>query len=872
MRMTFEPYASPPDEALMYWRAAAGGPGPVAAPRVAAPAVVTAAFGAVLHLSACQVDLDRRTVVRGSTVISLTPIETRLLSYLSSRRDALVTTEELLKVVWGEGQADSTIAVVHAAMFALRDKVERDPGRPEHLTDVPGSGYRFVPSHPMRLGRKRWVGRKQELKRLDRLFRDSQRLVTIVGPAGVGKTELSKVFLDRKKQDAVTIDMRPVGVSQDVMTAVAGRLGVAPNTAAVQRWGESRPHVALVIDNAEHVLDGVRALIEACDANWLVTSRVPLKLANEKVLHLGPLAVDQSVELMRLHSPLFDDEATWIHRLVDGVGQLPLAIELVASRLGTLSCRDLVDRLADSHDVVAHRGRSDRPPHLTAAIELSWALLDLEQRMTLVACSVFEGDFSEEDLGRVRGWELAGAVADLVGVSLVAIAPGGVHGRSFRMLRAVREFVIEQETFNLARMAARRSHLAWLVDGTQRALSQHTVDAGFLRHRVDELRGGARFAEERGDFSAALWLRAGLAQLPGGGQSVLDSLETALCRVAQDPSEAGVGAALYSRGVALYRLGAVRGAREQWLQLFRSSCSASVQAMCAFALASMFADRRDAASAATWIGEFRRTGGDAAGAEFLTGRLNLVNGDTPGAEACFARGAGSREPSVLNTQMHLRLAMIKWYAGDTTAALTLFERVRADSEARSDRSSLGVVHYRIGATLALEGRFDEALLHLKTSRRLIGEDPTLRGDVGLYRGYVLALRGSFDEAVSEWSDAMNWLSSGSVDQRMALVWTVSALCALQRGPEARAMSRILFTAKWADGPFFDQLERVVTDMLKWLEGRPNMDLLKSHLLDLRENRIGDPRTVSRTAVTRRALEVMTDDRLEGARSPLVNRP
>ena len=85
------------------------------------------------------------------------------------------------------------------------------------------------------------------------------------------------------------------------------------------------------------------------------------------------------------------------------------------------------------------------------------------------------------------------------------------------------------------------------------------------------------------------------------------------------------------------------------------------------------------------------------------------------------------------------------------------------------------------------------------------------------------------------------------------------------------MSRILFTAKWADGPFFDQLERVVTDMLKWLEGRPNMDLLKAHLLDLRENRIGDPRTVSRTAVTRRVLEVMTDDRLAGAQSPLVSR-
>jgi DNA-binding winged helix-turn-helix (wHTH) protein len=168
----------------------------------------------IVELADRTVDLVRQAVLfpDGSSR-SLTTRETQLLGFLARRPEEDVSRDELLEKVW-EYRANYATRAVDVAMRRLRAKVEPDPDNPIHLLAVHGVGYRFVPppSEPLALPlapaaptpdaprsnlrpeRSSFVGRQAELAELSRRFQGATRVVSLLGPGGVGKTRLATRF------------------------------------------------------------------------------------------------------------------------------------------------------------------------------------------------------------------------------------------------------------------------------------------------------------------------------------------------------------------------------------------------------------------------------------------------------------------------------------------------------------------------------------------------------------------------------------------------------------------------------------------------------------------------------------------------------
>jgi DNA-binding SARP family transcriptional activator/predicted ATPase len=277
------------------------------------------------------------------------------------------------------------------------------------------------------------IGRDRELlKVLDAITAEGERLVTISGRGGAGKTSLALLagtgLLDRHPGGVWWIDLTIVGSSDEVMPAIAAvlrtdRKADGSTEGALQtRLGNSGPTL-LVLDNMEHVRDAGEALCmllrELPDLRLLVTSRLPLRVAPERVIQLDALDEEAALELIdrsiRRRGPrakLTDadrDALRDVVRLLDG---LPLALELAAARLSVLTSVQLRDRLRASIDVLRET-RGDRPARqrsVRAALDSSLSLLGLSARALFVRLGVYAGPVELEELERV----LSGAPVDVL--------------------------------------------------------------------------------------------------------------------------------------------------------------------------------------------------------------------------------------------------------------------------------------------------------------------------------------------------------------------------------------------------------------------------------------------------------------------------
>ena len=325
--------------------------------------------------------------------------------------------------------------------FSVRDlgrHVLKDIPVPEHLyqVDVPGRRVDFPPLRiadattgnlPERL--TSFVGRSRELDELRRLL-DSNRLVTLTGPGGIGKTSLA-VELARDRADTVPdgawfVALETVADPTMVATAIARSLGLfdgveRPAAEALPGYLAGRS-LLLVLDNFEQVVDAagdVAALLRASPGSrFIVSSRAPLHVAGEQEYPVRPLPVDEAGEPADASTRLFIDRAravrpgwepgpdasivTEICQLMDG---LPLGIELAAARLSVLPIAAIRDRLA-SRSPLPGSGPRDAPARqrtLDGAIEWSHDLLTPTDQRTLHALGVFEGTFDAHQAELVIG-------------------------------------------------------------------------------------------------------------------------------------------------------------------------------------------------------------------------------------------------------------------------------------------------------------------------------------------------------------------------------------------------------------------------------------------------------------------------------------
>ncbi|WP_105968355.1 ATP-binding protein [Streptomyces geranii] len=439
-----------------------------------------------------------------------------------------------------------------------------------------------------------FVGRRHDITEVRRLL-GSARLLTLTGVGGVGKTRLAlevAAAARRAFPDGTwLVDLAPVRDPSAVATVAASAVGNVASGARpalvtlAEHLGERR--ALIVLDNCEHLLDACAeladTLLSACpDLRVLATSRQTLGIAGEHVFTVAPLKVpDEAVELLRDRvcavRPAFRiTDANWdtVTRLCAGLDGLPLAIELTASRLRTLTVEQAVDRLEDRFALLTGGSRTARPRQRTlrAAIDWSYELCSPAERLLWHRLSVFAGGFVLDAAEAVCAGEgiPAREVLDLLDRLVVqsVVLPVEHEGLPrYQLLETIREYGRERlagsgeeelllrrhRDFHLA--LAERIADGWYGPGQEEALArlraEHANLLAALAHDDDPQAALA--------LAAALRFHWCVGGFLGEGRRQLDRVLAA----APEPTPARARALCAASWVAL--LQGDHGAADRWL-------------------------------------------------------------------------------------------------------------------------------------------------------------------------------------------------------------------------------------------------------------------------------------------------------------------
>lgn len=361
---------------------------------------------------------------------------------------------QLMRALHAAGRPAEALTVYEEVRRTLADRLGADPS-PElsalHLELLRGEAPER-PRLPVQL--TRFVGREPELARIAAGLADS-RLLTLTGPGGAGKTRLA-IEAAQHRPDACFVELAPLTDGSRIPYAVLAALGVreglrspaADTTDRLLAALEER-ELLLVLDNCEHLVEEAARvtalLLAACPGvRVLATSRESLGITGEVLVPVPPLPPEPAVRLFldraRAVRPGFDGH-TRVADICAALDGLPLAIELAAARLRTLTPDELADRLHDRFRLLSRGDRSKAPRHRTlrAVVEWSWGLLDEEERELARRLTVFSGGATLAAVEAVCGLPYPEDVlASLVEKSFLEVSEG-----RYRMLETIRAFAAE---------------------------------------------------------------------------------------------------------------------------------------------------------------------------------------------------------------------------------------------------------------------------------------------------------------------------------------------------------------------------------------------------------------------------------------------
>jgi predicted ATPase/DNA-binding SARP family transcriptional activator len=339
----------------------------------------------------------------------------------------------------------------------------------------------------------RLVGREHDLAAVHDATL-SHRLVTLVGPAGVGKTRLAiEAARQHKAEDGSWLVRLESATDDASLPHVLGEaLGLTGPTEAtvVDRLRSSE--ALIVLDNCEHLVDEVARLcldlLGSCmSLRLLATSQLPLGLEGESVLELEPLSLGDSVTLFELRASerrggvAYDAAAAEavqeVCRALDG---LPLAIELAAARTKALSVQEIARRLDDRFSLLSDPGgrRADRHRALGTAVAWSYDLLFPDDQRGLWALAAFSGGAplaAAESVAAALGVPHASAVdvlARLAERSLVVVEIDGAGAVRYRLLDSVRAFALARLEESGLLATAQAAHAEWFAVAADRARAE----------------------------------------------------------------------------------------------------------------------------------------------------------------------------------------------------------------------------------------------------------------------------------------------------------------------------------------------------------------------------------------------------------------
>lgn len=324
-----------------------------------------------------------------------------------------------------------------------------------------------------------FVGRQVEMAELDeRLDHPDQRLMTLIGPGGSGKTRLGTELAKRVQSDYLDgvafVPFADIDDAAEIPRAVASALDIklsGSKTSLEQVLDVlASQEMLIVLDNLEHLLPAARAPIQrllsgALALTLLVTSRRPLGIENESVYPLGGLAFvsggdaqDDAAQLFALSArrgladfgitPANREAIQHICRLLDG---LPLAIELAAGWSTILSPAEIAAELEAGLDVLESQifGRPDRHQSLHAVFDYSWNYLSEIERLALQQLAGFRGGFSAEAANRIAGIKTV-TIRGLVSHSLLQEQP---DLERYQVLTVLRQYLAEKIPMSAAELA-----------------------------------------------------------------------------------------------------------------------------------------------------------------------------------------------------------------------------------------------------------------------------------------------------------------------------------------------------------------------------------------------------------------------------------
>lgn len=420
---------------------------------------------------------------------------------------------------------------------APTDRPAPRPGRTASAIPVPPTSF---------------LGREEDVAAVQRLL-GAARLVTLVGPGGVGKTRLALEVARRCVPDHASggriVELTTVTDAPTVPTATLAALGLGvdagPPREALRRAGDL--DVFVVVDNCEHVIDAVAEMVErllaGSRATVLATSRERLGVPGEQVYVVPPLALADDRPTARL---LFLDRAVaaggaaagdldpaLVDRVVRGLDGLPLAIEMAAARTATVGLTELAGMLAPepapgppddagsgtgtTPEVALaelrhpHRRGTERHRSLGAVIAWSEALLEPAEQHTVARWPVFVGPVEAADAAGVLG-AARNTVEGLVHKSLLLPAPDPATGRTrYRMLHTVRSAVLAEHGRAGLPSPDHAAHFARVAADADAALRGPGEAAAVSRlgSTIAELRSAHTWAREH-DHTLATGLSASL--------------------------------------------------------------------------------------------------------------------------------------------------------------------------------------------------------------------------------------------------------------------------------------------------------------------------------------------------------------------------
>ncbi|MCD0452824.1 AAA family ATPase [Actinocorallia sp. API 0066] len=308
------------------------------------------------------------------------------------------------------------------------------------------------------------LGRDDDLRRVTALLATA-RVVSLLGPGGLGKTRLAHAVAREARQPVVHfVELVGVTAPEDLVGEVGSALGVRDSvtgrrTLTPRQRADVRARIAqqldtapalLVLDNCEHLVAAVAELVAYLAATTrelrvLTTTRAPLAIAAERVYPLPQLGTGDAVALFRDRAtaarPGLSLPDADVRAVVDRLDGLPLAIELAAAKVRVMSPAEIARRLDDRFALLRGGDRSAPSRHQTllAVIDWSWSLLGERQRRALRRLSAFPDGFTLDAAEEVLGRDVLDDVAELVAQSLLSVVETA-DGVRYRMLETVREF------------------------------------------------------------------------------------------------------------------------------------------------------------------------------------------------------------------------------------------------------------------------------------------------------------------------------------------------------------------------------------------------------------------------------------------------